>query len=144
MVKRIRSNRARMDSAFLDEFSVQERSQRTFFWWNQPIFVSWCQILRPGKKLKLAAESNPMWVPRRTKMSRMAKLFLLATIACCSILVFATAQQGDVLRLNGKKYFIYTNPLKLYLQENPGKLPKSEVISTGLWRGYIATWEVKD
>jgi hypothetical protein len=77
-------------------------------------------------------------------MSRMAKLLLLAAIACCSVLVFATAQQGDVLRLNGKQYFIYTNPLKLYLQENPGKLPKSEVGSTGLWRGYVASWEVKD
>jgi hypothetical protein len=77
-------------------------------------------------------------------MSKMAKLFLLTAIACGSILVFATAQQGDMLLLDGKKYSIYTNPLAPYLEANPGKLPKSDVISTALWRGYVATWEVKD
>jgi hypothetical protein len=77
-------------------------------------------------------------------MSRAAKVFILAAIAYCSILVFATAQQGDMLLLDGKKYSIYTNPLAPYLETNPGKLPKSDVSSTALWRGYVATWEVKD
>jgi hypothetical protein len=82
-------------------------------------------------------------VLRRTTMSRMAKFLILAAIASYSILVFATAQQGDVLLLDGKKYSIYTNPLEPYLQANPGKLPKSDVVSTGLWRGYVANWEIK-
>lgn len=76
-------------------------------------------------------------------MKRVTK-FLIPTIACLSILAWATAQQGDVLILKGKKYFIYTNPLESYLQNNPGILPKADVVSTGLWRGYVATWEVRN
>jgi hypothetical protein len=73
------------------------------------------------------------------------KLLKIVTFfAACSVLLLATAQRGDNLRLDGKEYGIYTNPLEPFLQENPGKLPKSDVISTGLWRGYVATWEVKD
>ena len=56
----------------------------------------------------------------------------------------ATAQQGDILILDGKRYFIQTNPLRPYLQEHPDAVPKSSIISTSCWRGYVATWEVKD
>jgi hypothetical protein len=48
--------------------------------------------------------------------------------------VFATGQRGDILVLNGKEYSIFTNPLRPYLDENPGRLPKSNIISTSLWR----------
>jgi hypothetical protein len=77
-------------------------------------------------------------------MSRTAKFLSLIAIASCAVLVFATAQRGDMLLLDGKKYSIHTNPLEPYLKDNPGKLPKSDVTSSGLWRGYVATWEVKD
>jgi hypothetical protein len=60
------------------------------------------------------------------------------------LFVFATAQRGDILVLKGKKYSIYTNPLRAFLDKNPGKLPKSNIVSTSNWRGYVATWEVKD
>ncbi len=77
-------------------------------------------------------------------MKKAAKFCLVLAIAGCSILLFATAQQGDKLLIDGKEYAIFTNPLEPYLQENPEKLPKSDVVSTGLWRGYVATWEVRN
>jgi hypothetical protein len=77
-------------------------------------------------------------------MNRGAALFTVTAILCSSILVFATAQQGDRLLLGRKGYSIYTNPLEPYLQDNPGKLPKSDVVSTALWRGYVATWKVEN
>lgn len=45
-------------------------------------------------------------------------------------LVFATAQRGDVLLLNGKTYSIQTNPLRPFLEKNPNKIPQSDVTSS--------------
>jgi hypothetical protein len=56
----------------------------------------------------------------------------------------ATAQAPDILEMNGQTYSIYTNPLTPFLLANPGRLPEPETISTGLWRGYIATWSVRE
>jgi len=58
--------------------------------------------------------------------------------------LFATAQQGDILLINSKKFSIFTNPLEPFLEQNPGALPKSKVISSANWRGCVATWQVKD
>src|SRR6267154_322237 len=69
---------------------------------------------------------------------------LFLVVMSFSFFAFATAQQGDVLVLKGKQYFIYTNPLRVFLEQNPGKLPKSDVVSSSNWRGYVATWGVKD
>jgi hypothetical protein len=77
-------------------------------------------------------------------MRRAIATVLFLAVMAFSFLAFATAQQGDVLVLKGKKYFIYTNPLRVFLELNPGKLPKSDVVSTSNWRGYVATWGVKD
>ena len=77
-------------------------------------------------------------------MSKAAKSLMLALIGCCSVLAFATAQRGDLLLLDGKKYTIFTNPLEPYLERHRDRLPETTVVSTGLWRGYVATWEVKD
>jgi len=60
------------------------------------------------------------------------------------IVLFATAQSGDWLLLNGKKLSIQTNPLEPFLQQNPEARPRSGFVSTGNWRGYTATWQVKD
>jgi len=59
-------------------------------------------------------------------------------------LLLATAQAPDRLWLNGKEFFIHTNPLEPFLEVNPTARPKPELISTCNWRGYIATWEVRD
>ena len=77
-------------------------------------------------------------------MKKLLMLTLVAVVAGCYLLLSATAQRSDNLRLDGKLYAIFTNPLAPYLRENPDKLPKSEVISTSLWRGYVATWEIKN
>lgn len=77
-------------------------------------------------------------------MRRVFKTCLLVAVMLSPLFVFATAQEGDILLLKGKRYFIYTNPLRAYLEKNPGKLPKSEVISTSNWRGHVATWGVQN
>jgi hypothetical protein len=69
---------------------------------------------------------------------------LVLIVMAFSLFVSATAQEGDVLFLKGKRYFIYTNPLDGFLDNNPEKLPKSDVVSSSNWRGYVATWDVKD
>jgi hypothetical protein len=73
---------------------------------------------------------------------KQAALFLLS-IAVASPLT-ATSQAPDILRMNGKTYYIHTNPLKPVLATNPDRLPKPTVVSSGLWRGYVATWAVRD
>jgi hypothetical protein len=79
-----------------------------------------------------------------TPMRKVIATFLFIAVIAFPLFLYATAQQGDILFLNGKKYFIYTNPLRAFLDKNPGKLPKSDAISSSNWRGYVATWGVKD
>ena len=69
-------------------------------------------------------------------------LFLLSLAVTGSL--YATAQIPDVLTMDGKTYSIFTNPLTPVLAANPERLPQPEVTSTGLWRGYIAHWSVRD
>lgn len=76
----------------------------------------------------------------------MRKAFItlaVLTLTASAVLLFATAQIGDILVLNGKKYSIQTNPLRTWLESNPDRLPKPAVTSSANWRGYVATWEVK-
>lgn len=56
----------------------------------------------------------------------------------------ATAQAPDKLIYEGKEYSIQTNPVEIYFEQHPEARAISEVMSTGLWRGYIATMEIKD
>jgi len=56
----------------------------------------------------------------------------------------ATAQEPDILIYKGKKYSLYTNPLEEYFRKYPDKKPKSSIISTSNWRGYVATFEIID
>ena len=53
-----------------------------------------------------------------------------------------TIQAGDILSYNGEKTTIATEPLKSYLEtrSDVGFIFKS----TGLVRGYIGTWEIKN
>jgi hypothetical protein len=54
----------------------------------------------------------------------------------------ATAQAPDVLEYGGKTYYLQSNPLSPYLAVHRNALPKAAVVSSGLWRGYIATWSL--
>ena len=64
-------------------------------------------------------------------------LCLLATVDS----LIATAQIPDVIIYDGKGYNLHNNPMELYFKEFPGKRPKCDVVSTALWRGYVATFE---
>ena len=58
--------------------------------------------------------------------------------------VFATAQYPDRIIYNGKEYSLLSNPLESYFEKNPDKRPNDGIMSTALWRGYVATFEVRD
>ena len=58
--------------------------------------------------------------------------------------VFATAQSPDRIIYNGNEYALHSNPLESFFEKNPDKRPKGGIMSTALWRGYIATFEIRD
>lgn len=63
-------------------------------------------------------------------------------------MVFATAQEPDMLIYNDKTYDLFSNPLEDFYSQNKSKRPKLWIepnsTSSGNWRGYIATWEIID
>lgn len=60
----------------------------------------------------------------------------------CFAKVFATAQYPDKIFYNDKEYSLLTNPLEKYFENHEDKRPKGGVISSALWRGYVATFEI--
>jgi len=66
----------------------------------------------------------------------------LAILLCFT--AFATAQYPDKIIYNGKEYKLHSNPLETYFEKFPDKRPKGSIMSTALWRGYVATFEIKD
>jgi hypothetical protein len=70
-------------------------------------------------------------------------LFVIFGLAGFSRL-FATAQYPDNLVYKGKTYALFTNPLESYFEKYPDKRPKDGISSTALWRGYVATFEMRD
>ena len=74
----------------------------------------------------------------------MKPLLILIFTVFFGLRLFATAQYPDKVIYNGKEYSLQSNPLESFFKENPDKLPKSEIVSTALWRGYVATFEVRD
>lgn len=69
-------------------------------------------------------------------------LFIVALTIFNSIKVFATAQFPDKIIYNGKEYALNSNPLEDYFEKNPDRRPKGGIMSTALWRGYVATFEI--
>ncbi len=61
-----------------------------------------------------------------------------------AVKIFATAQYPDKIIYIGKEYDLHSNPLEEYFEKNPDKRPEGGIMSTALWRGYVATFEVKD
>ncbi|MDI9312194.1 MAG: hypothetical protein QM535_18410 [Limnohabitans sp.] len=72
--------------------------------------------------------------------------FLIVTVLSTFfyLTTFATAQYPDRILFDGKEYNLHSNPLESYFEKNPDKRPKGGVMSTALWRGYVATFEVRD
>jgi hypothetical protein len=58
--------------------------------------------------------------------------------------VFATAQAPDYLMYEGEKHRLHVNPLEELFLENEELRPKTEIISSGNWRGYVATFSIKE
>lgn len=56
---------------------------------------------------------------------------------------YGTAQIPDKIIYKGRTYKLHSNPLDKYFERYPEKKPKRGIISTALWRGYVATFEVK-
>lgn len=76
---------------------------------------------------------------------RNSKLALLTSIILLlSINLFATAQYPDKIFYKGKEYSLQTNPMESYFKKYPDKKPRTEIISSALWRGYVATFEFSD
>ena len=78
------------------------------------------------------------------KAPAMKSITILALTLLISAGVFATAQAPDVIIYKGKEYSLYSNPMEEYFEKYPDKRPRDGILSTGLWRGYIATFEVTD
>jgi len=70
-------------------------------------------------------------------------LLLLAFMAFSSN-AFPTAQYPDKIVYKGKEYSLHSNPMEAYFEKNPSKKPQGGVISSALWRGYVATFEIAD
>lgn len=71
-------------------------------------------------------------------------LFTIIQILLLNSIVLATAQIPDKLIYEGESYKLFTNPLESYFKLHPDKKPKPEIVMTALWRGYVATFEIKD
>mgnify|MGYP001381316081 CR=1 FL=1 len=65
-------------------------------------------------------------------------------ILFCAVNLFATAQYPDKIFYKGKEYALHSNPMEEYFKKFPDKRPKSGIISSALWRGYVATFEIAD
>lgn len=76
-------------------------------------------------------------------MKSIALIMVVLMLALAHREVRATAQIPDVVVLDGRELALNTNPLEPYLQANKGKAPVFEETSSALWRGYVATWEIR-
>jgi len=74
----------------------------------------------------------------------MRALSTIVLFICVNLTVFGTAQYPDKIIYNGKEYDLHSNPMESYFEKYPDKRPQGGVMSTALWRGYVATFEIKD
>ncbi|WP_448550517.1 hypothetical protein [Thalassotalea fusca] len=74
----------------------------------------------------------------------MLRIIAYLLMLLCSSNVFATAQTPDYLMYQGKKYRLHANPLEELFLEKEELRPKSEIISSANWRGYIATFSISE
>lgn len=74
----------------------------------------------------------------------MKSITILTLTLFISLSVFATAQYPDKIIYNNKEYSLHSNPMEEYFTKYPDRKPEGGIISTALWRGYVATFEVID
>lgn len=82
-------------------------------------------------------------------MYRMRKIIVSITsivvILCASISILATAQSADRVVYNGQEKMLFSLPLEDYFTDEdsrPNFMIEPFMISSGNWRGYIATWQI--
>ncbi|NCQ58904.1 MAG: hypothetical protein GW794_13885, partial [Flavobacteriales bacterium] len=56
----------------------------------------------------------------------------------------ATGQYPDKIIIDGKEYSIRNNPLEPYFEKYPDRKPTTNILSSALHRGYIATFTLID
>ena len=82
---------------------------------------------------------------KTSTLKSIAKIMIFLFLALIpAAKIFATAQMPDKLIYEGKEHALHTNPLEEYFSKHEDKWPKPEGMITSLWRGYVATFEVKD
>jgi len=64
-------------------------------------------------------------------------MFILAIAASSAR---STAQKADRIIIEGIEYPLFTNPMEEYFIKHPNRKPQSTIMSTALWRGYVATF----
>jgi len=72
------------------------------------------------------------------------RAFFFMVLTVFSTYLFATTQTPENLIYNGKEYSLYILPLHEYFKKYPNRRPRYTALNTGLWRGYIATFEIKN
>ena len=74
-------------------------------------------------------------------------VILIALVYALPATASATSQQPDVLIYKAKPYDLFANPLEEFYKEQTNRplfCVKPTVISTGNWRGYVATWTIEN
>ena len=76
-------------------------------------------------------------------MNRMLILVLLGLTGLFPSLARATAQESDLILVDGESYALNTNPLTPKLLAMGWKPPANLVRSSSNWRGYVAEWKIE-
>ena len=74
----------------------------------------------------------------------MRRIIIFLVPILFSVNVFATAQAPDYLMYKGERLRLHVNPLEVLFIEKKELRPETEIISSGNWRGYIATFSIID
>lgn len=77
----------------------------------------------------------------------MKKLIVFCCLLILSSNVFATTQVNEILMYEGKIKPLSSEPLEPYFNEQQHPRLRNTTcngISTGNWRGYVGTWEIKE
>ena len=72
-------------------------------------------------------------------------MLLVITLLIVPVSAWATAQFPDNLIYEGKTVGIHSNPLEQYFnKDHPKPIEWMNYTCSAIWRGYVATWEIKN
>ena len=72
------------------------------------------------------------------------KIIFFLFLSFVSLNANATGQYPDKIIINGIEYSIRNNPLESFFEKYPDRKPKTNIMSSALHRGYIATFTLID